>query len=258
MLNNPDRGCTLLRPLFIMLLFMGTNLAAQQPEFRVLVLAENSGHHIAYSTRAKQWLDSLAIDSSFSVTYISDTKSINKESLQQYNLFIQLDYPPYGWAPEASKAFEQAMTAGTIGWLGFHHASLLGEFDGYSIWPWFYSFMGSIRWKNYIPKFAKARVIIEDSTHPVMRNIPSSFYIQKEEWYTYDKSPRRNVHVIASVDEPSYSPSTDIKMGDHPVIWTNPRYRRNLYIFMGHGPDLFDHIVYTTLFRNAISYLHTR
>ncbi|HSB92118.1 MAG TPA: ThuA domain-containing protein, partial [Flavitalea sp.] len=67
-----------------------------------------------------------------------------------------------------------------------------------------------------------------------------------------------SVHVIANVDESSYMPASDIKMGDHPVIWSNPRYLRNLYIFMGHGPDLFDNTAYTTLFRNAISFLHTR
>jgi type 1 glutamine amidotransferase len=61
------------------------------------------------------------------------------------------------------------------------------------------------------------------------------------------------VHVIASVDESSYSPPSAITMGDHPVIWTNPKYRaRNIYVFMGHSPDLFENTYYTTLFRNAI------
>jgi type 1 glutamine amidotransferase len=232
-------------------------VSGQKPgNFKVLVLSENGGHHIAYSTRAKQWLDSVAVDSNFSVTYISDTKLINKKFLHPFSLFIQLDYPPYGWTALAVDAFEEAVSSGKIGWLGFHHASLLGEFDGYPMWTWFHAFMGSIRWKNYIPGFAKAEVVIEDSTHPVMKNIPSKFIIEKEEWYTYDQSPRENVHVIASVNESSYIPASDIKMGDHPVIWTNPRYPKNLYIFMGHGPDLFDNIAYTTLFRNAISYLH--
>jgi uncharacterized protein len=245
--------------LFLSLLLSFFEVSGQQPgNIKVLVLSENAGHHVAYSKRAKQWLDSVALDSNFSVRYISDTKLINKPFLQQFSLFIQLDYPPYGWTAPAVKAFEEAVSSGKIGWLGFHHASLLGEFDGYPMWPWFHSFMGSIRWKNYIPGFAKGEVVIEDSTHPVMQNIPTKFIIEKEEWYTYDRSPRANVHVIASVNESSYSPDTDIKMGDHPVIWTNPRYPRSLYIFMGHGPDLFDNIAYTTVFRNAISFLHTK
>ena len=75
----------------------------------------------------------------------------------------------------------------------------------------------------------------------------------KEEWYTYDKSPRNNVHVLASVNESSYVPDSNIKMGDHPVVWTNEHFpARNIYIFMGHGPDLLRNKFYTTLLTNAI------
>ena len=42
-------------------------------------------------------------------------------------------------------------------------------------------------------------------------------------------------------------------MGDHPVIWTNEHVpARNIYIFMGHGPDLLDNKAFTTMLRNAI------
>ncbi len=61
------------------------------------------------------------------------------------------------------------------------------------------------------------------------------------------------MHVIASVDETSYQPVSDIKMGDHPVIWTNLNYNaRNVYIFMGHGPELFSNADYTSIFSYAI------
>ena len=137
--------------------------------------------------------------------------------------------------------------------MGLHHASLLGDFDGYHMWPWFHDFMGAIKFKNYIPTFVSGTIGVEDKAHPCMKGVPESFVILREEWYTYDRSPRTNVHVLASVDESSYSPATSIKMGDHPVIWTNPRVAaRNLYIFMGHGPDLFENKAFTTIFRNAL------
>ncbi len=86
-----------------------------------------------------------------------------------------------------------------------------------------------------------------------MKGVPDTFVIEKDEWYTYDKSPRPNVHVLASVDESSYKPASDVKMGDHPVVWSNPKVKaRNVYIFIGHGPELFDNVAYTTMFRNAI------
>jgi type 1 glutamine amidotransferase len=42
-------------------------------------------------------------------------------------------------------------------------------------------------------------------------------------------------------------------MGDHPVIWTNEHYRaRNVYVFMGHHPELFQNHAFTAIFRNSI------
>ena len=223
------------------------------PRFHVLALYENGGHHIEYSKRAKLWLDSLATDSNFSIDYIQNTDKIDDEFLSHYQLFIQLDYAPYAWADKAVAAFQKYIEEGRGGWIGFHHATLLGDFDGYKIWDWFSQFMGGIQYKNYIATFVQGTVNVEDKQHPVMKGIPPSFLIKKEEFYTYDKSPRPNVHVLASVDESSYNPNSDIKMGDHPVIWTNEHYKaRNVYIFMGHSPILFDDPVYKRLFTNAI------
>jgi type 1 glutamine amidotransferase len=113
--------------------------------------------------------------------------------------------------------------------------------------------MGSIRFDNYIASLAAGTVRVEDAAHPCMRDVPASFTVPGEEWYTYDKSPRSNVRVLASVDESTYAPASGIKMGDHPVVWTNERVKaRNVYIFMGHGPGLFELPAFTTLFRNAI------
>ncbi|SEP01881.1 hypothetical protein SAMN05192574_11920 [Mucilaginibacter gossypiicola] len=227
--------------------------AQKAPRFKVIALYENGGHHIEYSKAAKAWLDKLAADSNFSIDYIQSTDSIDSSFLSNYQLFIQLDYPPYAWKEKAVKAFEKYIDEGKGGWIGFHHATLLGEFDGYPMWNWFWNFMGGIRFKNYIATFAKGTVNIEDKNHPVMKGVSPSFLVQKEEWYTYDKDPRPNVHVLASVDESTYEPKDGITMGDHPVAWTNlAKKARNVYIFMGHSPVLFESKDYTTLFSNAI------
>jgi uncharacterized protein len=223
------------------------------PRFKVIAIYQNGGHHIEYSRAAKIWLDKLAADSNFSIDYICNTDKIDEDFLDQYQLFIQLDYPPYGWKPAACQAFQKYIEQGKGGWIGFHHASLLGEFDGYPIWQWFSRFMGDIRWKDYIATFAQAKVSVEDTQHPVMRGVPPLFIIKKDEWYTYNKSPRPKVHVIASVDEDSYVPLSDIRMGDHPVVWSNQQVKaRNVYIFMGHSADLFESTAYKRLFTNAI------
>ncbi len=221
--------------------------------FKVLALAESGGHHIEFTKAAKPWLKKCGAENGFEVDYITNTTSITEAFLAKYHLVLQLDFVPYGWKPEAMAAFKSYIEQGRGGWVGLHHATLLGEFDGYPMWTWFSNFMGKIKFKNYVPNFASGTVRVEDKAHPCMKDVPESFVISREEWYTYDRSPRANVHVLASVDESTYSDPTAVRMGDHPVIWTNERMAaRNVYIFMGHGPWLFENKAFTTIFRNAI------
>jgi uncharacterized protein len=251
------RSCRWVRSIAVLsLVFTSVSMAqTSKPKFKIIALAEAGGIHRPFVDAAKLWLQKLAADNNFRVDYIENTDKINDAFLAQYQVFVQLNYPPYGWTPTAATAFSKYIKEGRGGWIGFHHATLLGEFDGYGIWPWFSEFMGGIRFTDYIPKFANATVVVEDPSHPVMKNVPESFVVNQEEWYTYDKSPRPNVHVLARVDEATYSPDTRTKLGDHPVIWTNEQYRaRNVYIFMGHHPELFQNPAFTTIFKNSISW----
>lgn len=223
--------------------------------FKALVLYENGGNHTSFTKEARLWIDSLARIKHFDADYVLNTNEFSPNFLSAYQLIIQLDFPPYGWQPGAMEAFRDYIEHGRGGWIGLHHATLLGDFDGYKMWPWFSTFMGGIVFKSYIPGFASGEVLVETINHPLFNGLPKHFKIQKEEWYTYDKSPRPNVKVLASVDEKSYMPIDVPKMGDHPVIWTNRKVgSRNVYIFMGHGPDLFSNIFYTRLFENAIDW----
>ena len=222
------------------------------PSFRAVAIGEG-GIHKPFVDAAKVWLQKFSAAHNFTVDYIENSDPINEAFLARYQLFLQLNYAPYAWKPAAMAAFVKYIDEGKGGWIGFHHATLLGEFDGYQMWPWFSQFMGGIRFTNYIAKFATATVTVEDPSSPYMKNVPKTFIVKNEEWYTYNKSPRPNVKVLASVDENTYSPDRDIKMGDHPVVWTNPHYKaKNIYIFMGHHPDLFQNEAFTTLFKNSI------
>jgi uncharacterized protein len=226
---------------------------ADSEKFRVIAIAEHGGIHKPFVDAAKTWLDKLAKEKNFSIDYIEDTSKVDDDFLAKYKLFIQLNYPPYGWTDTAAASFVKYIDQGKGGWIGFHHATLLGEFDGFQIWPWFRDFMGGIRFKDYIATFVTGTVTVEAPDHPVMRGVPSQFVVRDEEWYTYDKSPRPNVHVLASVNEKTYTPNTDKKMGDHPVIWSNEHLKaRNVYIFMGHRPEHFENSAFTKIFTNAI------
>lgn len=231
------------------------NLLGKPHKAKVLVLTERGGQHGGFTDAGLKWLAAEGAKGNFSITEINNARNITEAYLSQFSLVIQLDFPPYTWPKEAEDAFVKYIEEGRGGWIGFHHATLLGEFDGYPMWQWFSDFMGGVRFKNYIAPLADGTLIVEDEQHPVMKGVPASFVVPDDEWYTYDKSPRPNVHVLANVDESSYAPASDIKMGDHPVVWVNENKKaRNVYFQIGHSSKLYETEGFTTMFRNAIDW----
>lgn len=231
------------------------NLLGKPHKAKVLVLTERGGQHGGFTDAGLKWLAAEGAKGNFSITEINNARNITEAYLSQFSLVIQLDFPPYTWPKEAEDAFVKYIEEGRGGWIGFHHATLLGEFDGYPMWQWFSDFMGGVRFKNYIAPLADGTLIVEDEQHPVMKDVPASFVVPDDEWYTYDKSPRPNVHVLANVDESSYTPASDIKMGDHPVVWVNESKKaRNVYFQIGHSSKLYETEGFTTMFRNAINW----
>ena len=187
------------------------------------------------------------------MSYLESPNTITDTMLSNVDVIWQMNYTPFRWNAAAKAALEKYLDGGKGGWLGDHHASLYGSAVTNETWPWFDdNLLGGINYKNYVSKFASGIVRVEDAAHPVLKNVPANFPITTEEWYIWDRSPRARVHVLASVDESTYefvdASQSGIRMGDHPVIWTNDRLRaRNLYIFMGHHPNLFANAAYTTL-----------
>lgn len=242
---------------FFVAMLLSGHIKAAPPEppvkAKVLVLTERGGVHEGFVAAALNWLKLFSEKQRFELKVIHHPREIENDSLTAYRLFIQLNYPPYNWTPKTMSAFERYIDQGLGSWIGFHHATLLGEFDGYSMWHWFSDFMGGIRFRSYIAKKATANVWVEASHHPVMKGLPSVFSVPDDEWYIFDKNPRTNVKVLATVDESSYQPPSDITMGDHPVIWSNGRKKaKNVYFLIGHSASLVATPAFDKMFANAI------
>lgn len=63
----------------------------------VLVLTERGGQHEPFVSAALDWLDGFGREHDFRFTEINATQKIDSLYLSQFNLFLQLDYPPYNW-----------------------------------------------------------------------------------------------------------------------------------------------------------------
>lgn len=223
---------------------------------QVLVLAEEGTPHQGFCDATRAWLDGLKDTLNIQTTWVADLKEMPAGEIDKYQLFVHLNYPPYAWSEASQQDFMRYIDEGRGSYIGFHHASLLGDiFDGYSMWQWFSDFMGSIRWENYIETLTDGTVHVEDAQHPIMKGVPASFVVPKDEWYTYTTNPRDHAHVLATVDEDSYVPQSDIRMGDHPVIWVNENKKaRNVYFQFGHDQELYQLDAFKQMFRNAIEW----
>ena len=133
---------------------------------QVLVIAEQGTPHQGFCDAAQQWLEAHAERLNIQMTYVSDLSKTKKGYLNQFQLILQLNYPPYcppqAWSKEAGADFEKYIDEGKGGYVGFHHASLLGDIFGAGpMWQWYSDFMGDIRWKDYIAPLADGTVIKE-------------------------------------------------------------------------------------------------
>ena len=121
-------------------------------------------------------------------------------------------------------AFENYIRAGG-GYVGVHAASDT-EYD----WPWYGDLVGAYFASH--PANQNATVRIEDPTHPSTAGLPVA-WTRIDEWYNYRTNPRSQVHVLATLDESTYSGGS--MGGDHPIAWCRGLRRRPVLVHR-HGP----------------------
>ncbi len=228
----------------------GYHAPAREPAFKAIVVASRAQDHSKMIAAAKPFLEQLGARNNFSVDFIQDQARVDDAFLSGYAVFVQLHLAPFEMAPAQQAALQRFVEEGK-GWVGIHAAGLTGtQFlqEGTAYWRWFEDFLGGIVYSPH-PAFQKAAVIVEDRRHPAMKSLPARIELS-DEWYEFDRSPRPNVRVLAAVDEKTYKQTRP--MGDHPIIWCNEKYRRMIYIGIGHSPDLIQDQAYTALLRDAI------
>jgi len=234
----------------VLLIFAGNIAQAKAPRFKVLVVASLASDHQVMIGAARGFLEKIAKDNNFDLDFTSDTSRINNDNLKQYQVFVMLQLAPFDMSYSQQDALQKFVEQGK-GWVGIHAAGLTGtRFIGpdTKYWQWFETLMGNVIYSPH-PKFQPGTVIIEDHKHPVTKNLPAKIVIG-DEWYEFNKSPRGNVHVLATADESTYKQNKP--MGDHPIIWTNEKFRRMIYIGIGHSPVLLTNPDYAVLVRDAI------
>lgn len=197
---------TLALALFWLFVAGGAPLGAS--ELRVLVFTRTAAFRHDSIPAAVEAIRRIASESGLAVDASEDPSAFHDGSLARYRVVVFLLTTGDVLDGSQQDAFERWARSGG-GWVGVHSAS-----DTEYEW----SFYGRIVGAHFArhPAVQPGLVHVEDRAHPATAALPES-WLKIDEWYDFRTNPRGGVHVLATVDEGSYSGGG---MGaDHPIAW---------------------------------------
>jgi type 1 glutamine amidotransferase len=199
------------------------------PSFAVLVFSKTTGFRHDSIPDGLAAIRALGVEHGFRVDDTEDAEHFTDATLAQYRVVVFLSTTGDILDQEQKAAFERYIRAGG-GFVGIHSAS-----DTEYHWPWYGRLIGS--WFASHPQIQHATIRIEDAHHPSTKDLPANWE-RVDEWYNFRSNPRGAVHVLASLDESTYSGSS--MSGDHPIAWCrNIDGGRSWYTAMGHTKESY-------------------
>ncbi|MEV5493158.1 ThuA domain-containing protein [Streptomyces bobili] len=177
-------------------------------EARVLVFSKTAGFRHDSIPDGVAALKELGATDGFTVHATEDAGAFTPANLRRYDAVVFLSTTGDVLDDTQQRAFEDYIHRGG-GYVGIHAAADT-EYD----WP-FYGGLAGAYFQSH-PAIQPATVDVEDHAHPATSALPRS-WIRTDEWYNYRSNPRDRAHVLASLDESSYTGGT--MRGDHPIAW---------------------------------------
>jgi cytochrome c len=207
----------------------GASAQTTKPSFTVLVFSKTTAFRHDSIPDGIAAIRTLAGEHGFAVTETEDAGRFTDAILPQYQVVVFLSTTGDILDAAQKSAFERYIRSGG-GFVGIHSAS-----DTEYRWPWYGRLVGA--WFASHPQIQHATIHIEDADHPSTKGLPASWE-RTDEWYNFRGNPRSAVHVLASLDESSYSGGA---MGtDHPIAWCqNIDGGRSWYTAMGHTKESY-------------------
>ena len=218
----------------VLFLCLGLPLAAPvvaQDEGRVLVFSRTTGFRHASIASGVAAVEALGAEHGFSVTATEDPAAFSDAGLAGVDAVVFLNTTGDVLDAGQQAALESYVQGGG-GWVGVHSAADT-EYD----WPWYGGLVGAY-FESHPPGTPSAMVRVVDRVHPSTAGLPAS-WARTDEWYNYRSNPRGAVHVLATLDEQTYTGGT--MPGDHPIAWCHAyEGGRSFYTGGGHTSESFD------------------
>jgi cytochrome c len=200
-----------------------------QPRFAVLVFSKTTGFRHDSIPDGIAAIKALGAEHGFSVDSTEDASRFTAAELGRYRVVIFLCTTGDILAPGQKAAFEGFIRAGG-GFVGIHSAS-----DTEYQWAWYGRLVGAYFASH--PQIQPGSIHIEDTGHSSTSDLPV-IWRRTDEWYDFRSNPRGAAHVLATLDEATYSGG---KMGgDHPIAWCQEiDSGRSWYTAMGHTSESY-------------------
>jgi type 1 glutamine amidotransferase len=236
--SEPPRPANLVRASVLSLLIVFSVLSvllgsaraeSSPPRFAVLVFSKTTGFRHDSIPQGIAAIEALGAEHGFSVDSTEDAGRFTAAELARYRVVVFLCTTGEILDPRQKAAVEGFIRAGG-GFAGIHSAS-----DTEYQWAWYGRLVGAYFADH--PQIQPATIHIEDSNHPSMKDLPV-IWRRTDEWYNFRSNPRGTAHVLAALDETTYSGG---KMGyDHPIAWCQEiDGGRSWYTAMGHTVESY-------------------
>jgi cytochrome c len=200
--------------------------AAPASAQKVLVFSKTAGFRHDSIGQGIAAVQAIGQANGFAVDATEDATRFTAANLAQYKAVVWLSTTGDVLDEAQQAAFEGYIRAGG-GYVGVHAAA-----DTEYSWPWYGELVGA--YFNSHPSNQNAKVDVIDRAHPSTSHLQAA-WTRFDEWYNYRSSPRQKVHVLAELDESSYSPGGGAMGDDHPIAWCrNFDGGRTWYTGMGH------------------------
>jgi type 1 glutamine amidotransferase len=177
-------------------------------DYAVLVFSRTTGFRHDSIPDGIAAIRGLGRDDGFTVDATEDAGAFARDDLHRYQAVVWLSTSGHVLDGPGRAAFERYVRGGG-GYVGIHGAA-----DTEYGWPWYGGLVGAY-FRSH-PSIQAATIRVEDRTHPSTTHLAGS-WSRRDEWYDYRSNPRDSVHVLASLDESSYSGGS--MGGDHPIAW---------------------------------------
>nr|WP_236719054.1 ThuA domain-containing protein [Wenjunlia vitaminophila] len=178
------------------------------PAYRVLAFSKTAGFRHSSIDDGLAALRELGAAHDFTVDATEDAQAFTTGNLARYQAVVFLSTTGDVLDDTQQTAFEQYVRDGG-GYVGVHAAADT-EYD----WPFYAGLAGALFQSH--PQNQTATVKVEDRAHDATAHLGARWQ-RFDEWYNYRTNPRSTAHVLASLDESSYTGGT--MGGDHPIAW---------------------------------------